>query len=234
MKTLRSVISLTLAFAFTCILVQCKKDNERKHSCQIITVTTSPNGTTIHLTFNADGKLIRSESANQVLTYEYSAGSTTIVTFNSGTFHSKTIATLNSDGLATNVRSEDDTTGTSWTNTVYEYNGQELSKSTVTTSTGGQPVVSTYTWANQNLASSILDGGSQTFGYYTNRPRQTGDYFLLVQQLQGYETFRNKNLLKTIDAVTLNYQFGSDGKINSLSAIAGASETFINYEYLCE
>jgi hypothetical protein len=234
MKTLRKLIALTIVLAFTCILVQCKKDNEKKPTCNLITVTTSPNGTTLHLTFNADGKLIRSESTNSVLTYEYSAGSVTIVTFNSGTFHSKTIATLNSDGLATNVRKEDDTTGTIWTNTVYEYNGQELSKSTVTTSTVGQPVVSTYTWANQNLVNSNVDGGSQSFGYYTNKPRQTGDYFLLVQQLQGYETFRNKNLLKTIDAVTLNYQFGTDGRINSLSAIAGATETFITYEYLCE
>jgi hypothetical protein len=53
-------------------------------------------------------------------------------------------------------------------------------------------------------------------------------------QLQGYEIYRNKNLLKTIAGTSLNYEFGTDGKISSLSATTGANETFINYEYQCD
>ena len=234
MKTLRKLISLTLVFAFASILVQCKKDNEKKPSCHLITVTTSPNGIPLHLTYNADGKLSRVTSTNSVITYEYSAGSVTIVTINSGIFQSKTIATLNIDGLATNVRTENDSSGNSWSNTFYEYNGQELSKSTFTTSAGGQAVVSTYTWANQNLILLSTDATSQVFGYYSNKLRQTGDYLLLVQQLQGYEIYRNKNLFKSLDAVTLNYEFGTDGRINSLSVTSGATENFVIYEYQCE
>jgi YD repeat-containing protein len=234
MKTLRTFIPLTLALALSGILVQCKKDNEKKPACNLITVTTAPNGTPIHLTYNADGKLSRAVSTNSVIAYEYTPSSATIVTTNSGNFGSKTIATLNNDGLAINVRTENDSLGNSWSNTFYEYNGQELSKSTLTTSAGGPAMVTTYTWVNQNLVLLTTDASSQVFGYYSNKLRQTGDYLLLVQQLQGYEIYRNKNLFKSLDAVNLNYEFGTDGRINSLSVTSGATESFIIYEYQCE
>ncbi len=234
MKTLRTLNSLAIVLKMTVFLTYCSKSNDKKASCRIITVTPAPNGTPFHFTYNTDGKPSRAESSNFVMTCEYSAGSATIVTFNLGNFQSKTTATLNKDGLATNVRTELDTLGTNWSNTIYEYNGQEVSRSTLTSSNGGRPIVTTYTWDNQNLVISNTDSSSETFGYYNDKPRQTGDYFVLVQQLQGYENFRNKNLLKSIDATSLNYQFGTDGKINSLSATTGANETFINYEYQCD
>ena len=95
-------------------------------------------------------------------------------------------------------------------------------------------MVTTYTWVNQNLVLLTTDASSQVFGYYSNKLRQTGDYLLLVQQLQGYEIYRNKNLFKSLDAVNLNYEFGTDGRINSLSVTSGATENFIIYEYQCE
>lgn len=234
MKTLRTLISLAIAITMAVLFTKCSKSNNKKASCQIITVTPAPNGTPFHLTYNTNGKPVRVESGTFVMTYEYSAGSATIVSFNSGNFQSRTVATLNQDGLATNVRTELDTLGTNWSNTFYEYNGLELSKSTLTNSTGGKPVVTTYTWNNHNLVISNTDSSSTTYGYYTDKPVQTGDYFLLVQQLNGYDMYRNKNLLKSIDATSLNYQFGTDGKINSLSATTGANENFINYEYQCD
>ena len=231
---MRTLISLVAALAMTVLFTQCKKSNDKKPSCRIITVTPAPNGTPFHFTYNADGKPSRVESSSFVTTFEYSPGSAIIVTFNSGNFQSKTTATLNQDGLATNVRTELDTLGTNWSNVFYEYNGQELSKSTLTSSAGGRPVINTYTWSNHNLVLSSTDSSSETFGYYTNKPVQTGDYFLLVQDLQGYAIYRNQNLLKSIDATSLNYDFGTDGKINSLSATTGANETFLNYEYQCD
>jgi len=233
MKTLRKLISLTLVLAFALMLVQCKKDNEKKPVCSLITVTTAPNGTPIHLNYNTDGKLSRVVSTTSLITYEYSPTSVTILTTNSGNFISKAIATLNIDGLAINVRTENDSLGADWSNNFYEYNGQELSKSTLTTSAGGPPVVSTYTWIDHNLVLLSTGATSQTFGYYTDKLRQTGDYLMLVQQLQGYEIYRNKNLFKSLDAVTLNYEFGADGRINSLSVISGATENFVIYEYQC-
>jgi hypothetical protein len=234
MKTLRTLFSWATALAITGILFQCKKSNDKKPSCQIITATFAPNVSNFHLTYNPEGKPIRIVSDILDMKYEYSAGSTTIVTFQSGNFQSKTIATLNKDGLATNIRTENDTLGTSWSNTIYEYNGQELSRSTLTTSTGGKPVVSTYTWDNHNLIVLLTDTVSQTLGYYTNRPRQTGDYLLLAQQIQGFEIYRSKNLIKTIAGTSLNYEFGADGRINSFTATTGANEIFVNYEYQCE
>jgi len=228
------LFSWATALAITCIFSQCKKSNDKKPSCQIITATFAPNVSTIHLTYNPEGKPSRIVSNILDMTYEYSADSVIIVTFQSGNFQSKTIATLNKDGLATNVRTENDSLGTTWSNTIYEYNGQELSRSTLTTSMGGMPVVTTYTWVNQNLILSTTGTTSQTLGYYTNRPRQTGDYLLLAQQLQGYEIYRSKNLLKTIDGTSLNYEFGTDGRINSFTATTGANEIFVNYEYQCE
>ena len=234
MKTLRTLISLVTVLAITGILSQCKKRNDKKPSCQIITATFAPNVSTFHLTYNLEGKPSRVVSNIIDMSFEYSAGSVIIVTFQSGNFQSKTIATLNKDGLATNVRTENDTLGTSWSNTLYEYNGQKLSKSTLTSSTGGRPVVSTYTWDNQNLVLLTMDTTSQTLGYYIDKPRQTGDYLLLAQQLQGYEIYRSKNLLKKIDGTSLNYEFGTDGKINSFTATTGANEIFVNYEYQCD
>jgi hypothetical protein len=234
MKTLRKLISLSSALAITCILFQCKKSNDKKPSCQIITATFAPNVSTIHLTYNTEGKPSRIVANILDMTYKYSADSVTIVTFQSGNFQSKTIASLNKDGLATSVRTEFDTLGATWSNTIYEYNGQELSRSTLFTSAGGKPVVSTYSWVNQNLVLSTTDTTSQTFGYYTNKPRQPGDYLLLVNQLQGFEIYRNKNLLKTIGETSLNYEFGTDGKINSFTATTGANEIFVNYEYQCD
>lgn len=234
MKTLKTLITLAIVLATTGILTQCKKSNEKKASCQIITVTPAPNGNPFYFTYNPDGKPNRVESSLITMTYEYTADSAIIVGFSSGNFQFKTIATLNNVGLATNVRTELDTLGTTWSNTLYEYNGQELSKSTLTSSTGGRPVVSTYTWDNQNLVLIVTDTISHVLGYYLDKPLQTGDYFLLVQQLQGYDIYRNKNLLKKIDGTSLNYEFGTDGKINSLSATTGANENFINYEYQCD
>src|SRR5258706_8105289 len=109
MKTLRTLIFLAIAITMTAIITQCSKSNDKKTSCRIITVTPAPNGTPFHFTYNADGKPSRVESSNFVMTYEYSAESAVIFTFNTGNFQSKTIATLNKDGLATNVRTELDT-----------------------------------------------------------------------------------------------------------------------------
>ncbi|HEX4849436.1 MAG TPA: hypothetical protein VFV08_01455 [Puia sp.] len=228
MKTLKKLINWTIVFSLTGILTQCNKSTAKKTSCQIITVTPAPNGTPFHLTYNSDGKPIRVESQDFLMIYEYNTSSTTISSFSGGNFQAKTVATLNSDGLATNVRTDLDSLGTNWSNIIYEYNGQELSRSTQTSSTNGRPVVSTYTWSNQNLVLIVTDTTSETLGYYLDKPVQAGDYFLLVQQLQGYDLYRNKNLLKSLDATSLNYQFGSDGKINSLSATTGANENFLN------
>jgi hypothetical protein len=233
MKTLKTLIALAIVIGISGILPQCKKSNDNKPSCQIITVTPLPNGNPLHFTYNQDGNPSQEVSGNLIMTFEYLTDSVIVRATNTGNFQYKTIAELNNDGLATHVRIELDSLGTTWQNTVYEYNGQELSKSTFTSSNGRAPVVSTYSWNNQNLVKIITDTITQTFGYYLDRPRQTGDYFLLTNDLQGFEIYRNKNLLKTIDATSLNYTFGTDGKIISLSATTGANENFLNYEYQC-
>jgi len=106
-------------------------------------------------------------------------------------------------------------------------------RSTNTSSTARAPYVTTYSWKDHNMVSTTADTTTTNFGYYTDKARQSGDYFLLVQTIQGYEIIRCKNLLKTVGSSTLAYEFGDGGKITSLSATTGSNTSFLDFEYQC-
>jgi hypothetical protein len=211
----------------------CKKSNDKKPDCKISALSSPASTDRNTLSYDASGKLSRLISGGSFTSYSYSGSTTTVTTLDSGKFSSKTTIFSNDAGLAINVRTESDEAGTIWNNGFYEYNGEELVKSTGTSSSGGPAVITTYTWNNHNMVSSTTDTTTTVYGYYTDKPRQTGDYFLLVQLIQGYEIVRNKNLLKSVSTSTLSYDFGSDGKITTLSVISGNSTTFLDYDYLC-
>ena len=211
----------------------CKKNNDKKPDCKISALSSPTSTARNTLSYDANGKLSRLISGGSFTSYSYSGSTTIVTTLDSGKFSSRTTISSNDAGLAINVRTESDETGTTWNNGFYEYNGEELIKSTSTSSVGGPPVITTYTWNNHNMVSSTTDTTTTVYGYYTDKPRQIGDYFLLVQMIQGYEIVRNKNLLKSVATSTLAYDFGADGKITTLSVISGNSTTFLDYEYQC-
>ncbi|MDP4265753.1 MAG: hypothetical protein Q8941_24760 [Bacteroidota bacterium] len=233
MKTFSLFLLAILMLIMTGIFTGCKKSNDKKTSCKISTITPVPTGTALQLSYNSEGRLSRVVSGTSVLTYEYTDNTTIVTALNADTLNSKTIVNLNPAGLAINVRVETDASGANWNNTFYEYNEDELAKSTFTISTGGRPVISTYGWSNHNMVSSTTDTTTTNYGYYTDKPRQSGDYLDLVQQLQGYEIYRTKNLVKSISSAVITYEFGSDGKINSLQATTGTTSSFLDYQYQC-
>ena len=239
MKILKPLTNVTLVLITISFFSACKKDKDAapKPNCRIITATPSSSSSDpFNLTYNSDGKLSTISSGNNVTTFAYS-GNTAIATTNtSGVFSSKTIITFNSSGLASNVKTEHDLTGTSWNNQAFEYNGTELIKSTSTSSGGGTPSVSMLTWSDGNLVSLTSGSSTTTLDYYADKPAQTGDYLYLAQLVSGYQIYKTKNLLKSIlsgtDITSFDYNFGSDGYISSVT-VSGTTPTTYTYQYQC-
>jgi hypothetical protein len=232
MRFSKLFISSTLILALTGIYTSCKKNNDKKANCRIASLITNPGANVYTFLYNNESKLIRTALGNSVITYDYSGNTTTIINLDSGKFLNKSIVTNNADGLAINVRTESNSAGTDWNNTFYEYTGVELARSTFTSSAGGS-AVTTYTWVNQNLVAAKTDTTTSTLEYYPDKPRQAGDFLSLIQTVQGYEIYRNKNLIKMFQGTNLNYIFGADGKINSLEAASPASTAILDYQYQC-
>jgi YD repeat-containing protein len=233
MKTLRilnaTILILTIAGTFN----GCKKSNDKKPACRIIAVATTPTGSAYDLSYNGDGKLSRVTLGNNVTIFEYAATTTIVTTLDSGVFISKTTVRENADGLATNVRREYDVAGTNWTNDVYEYNGVELARSTSTSATSDSASIGTYRWSNGNMVAAISGTTITTLDYYTDRSRQKGDYLYLAQSLQGFEVYRNKNMLKSLSTSRFSYDFDADGKVTSVIINSGGSTSFLDYRYQC-
>lgn len=233
MKVFAILMGLAIVLGIIAILPGCNKDSADKAICRITTITAATTDG-YHLTYNNDGKISTITNGAHEVVFGYS-GNTIIETISdSGRFSCKLIITKNAAGLATNVRTELDLTGTNWYNDSYEYNGQELSKSTQTSSDGSPASIKTYTWTNNNIRSAIASTGTTFYSYYTDKPIQVGDYLYIYQLLvQGYETIRNRNLVKSINGVGFSYEFDSDGNISGLNSISGTTVSALDYKYEC-
>lgn len=225
-----------MAVLITAVLASCKKDSTPKPICKIITATQSGGGTsTFNFSYNSEGKLSTSSNGTNATTFSYSGNTVIASTTNGGVFGSKKIITLNANGLASNVRTENNVTGTLWDNTLYEYSGTELIKSTDTNSAGDPADVSSFTWSGGNLT-GITGTSTETLAYYTDKPAQTGDYFSLIQLVFGYEIYRVKNAIKSSlegsTIISFAYTYGTDGKIASI-AVTGTNTSTYNYQYQC-
>jgi hypothetical protein len=239
MKTLKSLGILSAALFIIGLSSGCKKDKDepKQPNCKIINVTSST-GDAYTVAYNSDGKISSLTSGSSVTTFAYS-GNTAIATTNiSGVFDSRKIITTNSDGLAVNIRTENDAAGTVWTNQAQQFNGTEILTSTLTSSSGGSPSVTTFTWSNGNMISATSGGSpTTTLEYDTNKPAQTGDYLHLAQLLAGYEVYRSKNLVKSLmSGATINsfdYSFGTNGVISAITITGGSASTF-TYQHQCQ
>ncbi|MGE5108783.1 MAG: hypothetical protein ACM3H8_14665 [Sphingobacteriales bacterium] len=73
------------------------------------------------------------------------------------------------------------------------------------------------------------------FQYYTDKPRQDGDYSVSLHEfLLGYEVFRCKNLLKSVGDVVYKYDFDAGGKIISVSYSSPYIPSTVIYKYAYE
>jgi hypothetical protein len=226
-----------MAVLITAVLASCKKDSTPQPICRIITITPSGGGTLLYnLSYNSDGKLSTSSYGSNTTTFSYVGNTIIETTTNGGAFGSKKTVTLNANGLASNVKTENNVAGTVWDNTVYEYSGTELIKSTNTNSAGDPAGISTFTWSGGNMVSITSGSSTSAISYYTDKPSQTGDYLSVLQLLFGFDLYRVKNAIKSSvsgsSTTSYSYTFDTDGKITSVS-VTGNSTTTLTYQYQC-
>ncbi len=238
-RSLKLLILSALLFTASGIFSGCKKSNDKKPTCRIIAASIPSSGVVFNFLYNNNGKLSRISTAFGTASFDYPADNTVIVTTQaSDTFQSRKIIKVNAAGLATNVRIENNTAGTQFTNDAFEYTGNELAKQTSTSSFDPNPRITTYTWFNGNMV-SIASGGAITESreYFTDKPRQDGDFFTFNQFIQGFEIVRTKNLVKSTSQSGLNftYEFGADGNISSVKAtFSSGVSAFQDYQYECK
>ena len=231
------VLSFTL-LTVTAAFWSCKKSNDKKAECKIIAASIPSLGVLFNFSYNNNGKLTRISAGRNFTTFDYPAENTVIATtLDSGRFQSKRIINVNAAGLATNVRIENNAAGTLFINNSFEYSGEELMKSRSTSSSDPNPRITTFTWVNGNLI-TITSGGAiiETRDYFTDKPRQIGDFFSFSEFIQGFETVRTKNLVKSTSGTNFTYEFGGPaGNISSLQTISpGGNRDIIDYQYECK
>ncbi|MDO6430442.1 hypothetical protein Q4E93_07585 [Flavitalea sp. BT771] len=221
---------ILLILLLAAALAACKKNHDKQFSCRL-TALHAPSGLATFLSYNNEGKLVLEESGRSINTYTYEGASVTITTYDTGLISRKTIVLNNTAGLAANVRVEFGSDGANWSNTYHEYEGDEVIRS-ITTFPSNPPDTVTYLWSGHNLVGQVRDGDTTRFEYYTDKPRQDGDYLYLSQFLSGYEVYRTKNLFKGYVGATFIYDFTSDGKIAALKV--PTLGTIYSCEYQCK
>ena len=234
---MKLLLKLFVSMGFIFFVAGCKKDktDTPQSTCKVTTIVSG--GGSITVAYNNSGQISSVTIGDTVNTYSYSGSTITESILIAGQFAQKIIVTVNSAGLATNVKSEYTVDGSVWDNQAYEYDGNQASKITYTTYLGGSADVATFQWSDGNLV-SITDGSDvTTFDYYTDKTSQPGDYLALSQLIQGYEVFRSKNMVKSItdgtDMTNITYVFDNDGKVTSLQGDDGTDQIAYGLSYQC-
>ena len=239
-STYKIIITGCLILIISGTFSACKKSNDKKPACSIIAASIPSVGTLFNFLYNSNGKLTRISADRNFTTFDYPTDNTIIATtVDSGRFQSKKIINVNAAGLATNVRIENNVAGTEFTNDSFEYNGEELTRSTSTSSFDATSRITTFTWFNGNMV-TITSGGTiiESREYFTDKPRQIGDFFSFNQFVQGFETVRTKNLVKFTSqssGINFTYEFGADNNISSVkAALSNGVSAFQDYQYECK
>jgi len=233
MKT-NHFIACLLTLLITITVGGCKKDQDQKPVCKITNVIPLPHISELAISYNPDGSVQKLVNGSLTIIYQYSGNTITTYLQDSSIFRNKKIITVNAAGLATNMRAETDKTGAHWFNEAYEYNGTELVRTVVTKSEGTTPVITTHNWSGQNLVSSVTGTDTLQYAYYTDQPRKAGDYLYMIQFVQGYETIRSKNLVRSFNNTIITYNFRPDGYISSLTTFYDNDFSFLDYRYQCD
>ena len=235
MKKRELLTTVLLGYLIFSGFISCKKnDAAHKPDCKIVAAIAGANATSF--TYNADGKL-SSKNAATTDRFTYNGNIITITNSTGATINTTTTVTLNTNGFPSNT-SLVNAAGTNLSSTAFEYNGNELSKSTITSSSGGVPDVTSYNWSGGNMVSFQNGSNITTFDYALDKPAQTGDFWNLQNLSQGFETIKTKNVLKSFSSAdnitTINYSFDASGKISGLTGISGGAVLLaLTYQYEC-
>ncbi|MFT3980422.1 MAG: hypothetical protein QM687_08135 [Ferruginibacter sp.] len=214
-----------LVFIFVFAVGSCKKNTDSESNCHIIVVTPS-SGDPVNFYYNSDDKFETIKAGGDIASFAYNDDSVIVTQIKNNTFYQKRRYKINGNGLPLNLRTEYDITGNSWANMLYEYNGTELIKLTITTSSSGASLINRYYWNSGNL-DSITDGtNTLSYEYYTDEAYRIGDahYLVTMNPGDGMQTIHTSNMLKSekhispAGSYTLNYNyvFDSEGKVTTV------------------
>jgi len=220
------------------LLFGCKKEQNENappvHECRVAYFTTNVDDTSF-ISYNSDGSVnnVR-ETDGSVTTYTYSNNTVTLNKVGTTGFEFRTIATLNSIGLATNVHMDFNLQGTDFINLAYEYDHDEVSRGIATLANSAFVDTINFTWQNGNPVSTNEAGNISHYEFDLNSPHQSGDYFSLVKLLTGFEVIRPKNLVTSRDQSTFSYTFSPEGRISSITETPSFGDPITNgFVYEC-
>ena len=220
------IVTINKVLIFSIILNACHKSShddtpvEQQHGCRIAYFVTNDRDTSF-ISYNTNGTINKLRESNGAITsYIYSNNIVTITRNERTGFAYMTVVTLNPFGLPQNVRMDYDLTGTHWSKSDYEYNGDEVSRVTGRFSFVNIIDVVDLTWNDGNLISSSNGIRTTHFEYDLTKPHQDGDYFSLLKLLSGIESVRPKNLVTAADGIRFNYEYSAEGRISSITEIA--------------
>lgn len=233
----KNQLSLLLLAVFIIIngLLSCKKDAPpAKQDCKIVSLITGNEA--IAFTYDTEGRLSSKTSATSTDKFVYNGNIVIITNTTGAVVNTITTVTLNANGLASNV-SIVDGAGVNFSNITFEYNGTEVNKSTTTNPAGGDPSVTTFNWSGGNLTSFQTGANITILGYSATLPSQDGDFWHTLNLQQGYEVFRTKNVVTSVDSngiiSTNNFVFDADGKITQVNSISNGVVFTFNFQYDC-
>ena len=197
MKKNQLYLLLLVGFIINNSLLSCKKDaSPSKQDCKIVGVIAGGNATSF--TYNADGTLSSENSSTGTTRLAYNGNTITITTTTGTEVTAIKTVTLNANGLASEVITKDGT-GTVLSDVVFEYNGTELIKETSTTP-AGDAFITTHTFSGGNMIASQVDTNITKLNYSNTVPAQTGDFWNILNLVQGFETIKTKNALTSVES----------------------------------
>ena len=239
----RFFIFLTAIVAATAI--GCKKDRLEDPNCSLNVITPSF-GAATNLYYNSEGKLISIKFNDLNTSFEYKGDSIIVIKKQGPDFDRKWSYKMNSDGLPIALKKDYNAAGTQFERHVFEYEGTEIKKITITTSSSSTIViVLNHTWKNGNLISQPNGlGVTYTYEYYDELPSTVGDihYLETIINQDPVYLIRNKNMVKKITETTslgsssrqYEYSFDKNGKVSAVKRIDPVSPFHYDLQYKCD
>ncbi len=236
----------------------CKKDDDNSNNnnnnntpvCRITLSISNPGSADADstlTTYNNDGSLAKiqtiDETNSSAPTYTYAHnGLSTIMTTTrpDGSVADRDSFVRNAAGYIVYHRTYDDPASTAvWNETLYEYNGNEVQKTTDRSHTGTAISSTTYTWSGGNMVSTLTGSTTTTYEYYTDKAYATGDFLEQLFQSAPGKLLANKNLFKraasgSSEVASATYTMDGDGKITSMNFTFGSSTGRNDYTYTCK
>lgn len=249
---------LTLTAAALCALAtSCNKEDNTPTPTPDPDPTPSTDCRITALRAGGDAALFSYDGDKRLVSYEYQESGTTTtkrtfayagdfivsVTTESGVPKSRDTVRLNSAGYITSTVSVSLPADTVKQRTMYEYNGDKVSKATIYgVNPGNQPYTILYEYdSDGNISKETQSGGSvTTYAYYTDKTARPGGFFEVQSLLGGRgKLFNNTHLLKTEtrsgSITTYTYDYDGNDRITKYTITRpGSATTSVNVEQSCD